>query len=82
MTKFFRPGRFRTLGSALILIGVLIALSYFIEPLKEAFSWYWLLPVPLQIGFGIAGIGLTVVIISLLIERWSDRDADRALRED
>ncbi len=73
---------FRTLGAALILIGVVIAISFFFEPLKEAFSWYWLLPVPLQIGFGIAGIGLAIVIISLLFERWSDREADRSLRDE
>jgi len=73
---------FRTLGASLIVIGVVVAISYFFEPLKEVFSWYWLLPVPLQIGFGIAGIGLTVVIISLLFERWTDREADRSLRDE
>ncbi len=72
----------RRTGFAMMVLGFLITLSWFIDPVWELLKHYQLLPFPLQIGFAIAAVGLTVLMISLIAERWSDRDADAALRED
>ncbi|MGB1048929.1 MAG: hypothetical protein ACPG3U_04500 [Rhodothermales bacterium] len=72
----------RRTGFALVILGFLITASWFIDPLWEVVSHYRLLPVPLQLGIAIAAIGLTVLMISLIAERWADREADAALRED
>ena len=72
----------RRTGFALMILGFLITASWFIDPVWELLRHYRLLPVPLQIGFAVAAVGLTVLFISLIAERWTDRDADAALRED
>lgn len=72
----------RRIGFAFIILGVLITLSWFIDPVWQVLHLFRKLPVPLQLGLGVAAVGLTVLMISLLAERWSDRDADSALRED
>jgi hypothetical protein len=72
----------RMTGAIMVAAGVLIVLSYFFVPLGRVLNWFWLLPVQLQIGFGVAAIGLTVLIISLLAERWKDRHKDKALRDE
>jgi len=72
----------RRTGFALFVLGVLITLSWFIDPVWQALQFYGELPVPLQIGFAVAAVGLTVLMISLIAERWTDREADAALRED
>lgn len=72
----------RRTGFALILIGALIFLSWFVEPVWEILHLFNRLPVPLQIGSAVAIIGLTVLILSLLAERWTEREADASLREE
>ena len=72
----------RRTGFAMVILGFMITLSWFIDPLWEVLSHYRLLPVPLQIGIAVAAVGLTVLMISLIAERWTDREADAALRED
>lgn len=66
----------------MMVIGFLITASWFIDPVWEVLKHYGMLPVPLQIGIAVAAIGLTVLMISLIAERWTDRDEDAALRED
>lgn len=72
----------RRTGFALILIGALVFLSWFFEPVWEILQLFNRLPMPLQIGSTVAAVGLTVLMISLLAERWSDREADAAIREE
>ncbi|GEM_PF-1178866 len=72
----------RNVGFALIIIGILTALSWFFDPLRQLFHYFWSLPQPLQIGIAIAAIGLVVLFISLLHERWTDRHDDATLKED
>ena len=72
----------RRTGFALIVLGMLIFLSWFIDPVWQVLQMFNQLPVPLQIGSAVAALGLTVLILSLLAERWSDREAEAALRED
>ena len=72
----------RTIGVAMIGIGILVFLSYFLDPLRAALEWFQFLPMPLQIGSVVAGIGLIVLLVSLLQERWIDRHDDAALKDD
>ena len=72
----------RRTGFALILIGAIVFLSWFVEPVWDILHLFTRLPMPLQIGSVVAAVGLTVLILSLLAERWSDREADASLREE
>lgn len=72
----------RRTGFALILIGAIVFLSWFVEPVWDILHLFTRLPMPLQIGSVVAAVGLTVLIFSLLAERWSDREADATLREE
>ena len=72
----------RLVGYIVFGAGVLIALSYVITPLRFLVNWLVLLPVPLKIGLGAATFGLVLLFVSLLSERWADRSADAALKED
>ncbi len=72
----------RITGFLLIAAGAVVVLTWFIEPLRQLWPWLQQLPLPIQIGFALAGIGLILLLASLLWERWEERDEDRALRED
>ena len=72
----------RTIGSVLVGIGVLIILSWLIEPLRQLVEWFWVLPIQLQIGGVVAGIGLIIMFTSLLGERWASRAEDASLKDD
>lgn len=67
----------RTLGVALMALGVLLVVSYTISPLRLAWLWFRMLPVPLQFGLGTAGVGLTILTVSLVMERRADRSSER-----
>jgi len=71
----------RKVGVVMIGLGILLALSYLISPLQFIFQYLQMLPVPLQIGIGVAGTGLIVLLISLLSERWKDREEDASLKD-
>jgi hypothetical protein len=66
----------RTLGVALMALGVLLVVSYTISPLRLAWLWFRMLPVPLQIGLGTAAVGLTILTLSLLMERRADKSTE------
>ncbi len=72
----------RTLGFVLIIAGIIICASWFIEPMRALWPWLLELPLAIKIGFGIAGIGLIILFTSLLHERWKEKDADSALRDE
>ncbi len=75
-------GLVRVTGFVLIIAGAIVTLTWFIEPLREVWPWLLQLPLPIRIGFILAGIGLVLLFSSLLWERWEERDEDKALRED
>ncbi|MCP3914086.1 MAG: hypothetical protein GY711_00845 [bacterium] len=76
----------RTTGFLLIVAGALVILTWLIEPLREAlrnlWPWYRALPLPVQVGSGLAVIGLLILMISLLWERFEDRENDRSLLDE
>lgn len=76
----------RTLGMALLVIGILVAASWFIEPVRNAWPafWAWFLTIPsaIRIGLVIAVIGFVVVFVSLLIERARDHRSEGNLSDE
>ncbi len=77
MTRLLRITGFLLIGT-----GVLILLVWAIRPLR--FIWPALLALPpaIQIGMGAAGLGLVVLMASLIAERIGEREADRRLLDD
>jgi phosphoglycerol transferase MdoB-like AlkP superfamily enzyme len=72
----------RITGFLLIAAGVIVTLTWFIEPLREVWPWLLELPLPIRVGFILAGVGLILLVGSLIWERWEARDEDRALRDE
>ena len=72
----------RITGFLLIVAGVIVTLTWFIEPLREVWPWLLELPLPIRVGVILAAIGLLLLAGSLLWERWEERDQDRLLREE
>jgi len=72
----------RITGFLLIIAGAIVFLTYFIEPLREVWPWLLELPLPIRIGLMLAGIGLLILMGSLIWERWEERELDKSLRED
>lgn len=72
----------RLTGFLLIVAGVIVTLTWFIEPLREVWPWLLDLPLPIRVGVILAAVGLLLLAGSLLWERWEERDQDRLLREE
>ncbi len=72
----------RILGFLMIAAGAVFLLTWFIEPLREIWPWLRELPPPIQIGFALAGVGLLILLGSLIWERWEERENDRSLLDD
>lgn len=69
----------RTVGFMLIGAGLLLAGSWFIEPLREIWPLLLDLPLPIRIGLFVAGVGLLVVMATVVHDK---RSADtRSLEE-
>ena len=77
MTRLLRITGFLLIGT-----GVLVLLVWAIRPLRHIWPWLLELPAAIQIGIGAAGLGLVVLMASLIAERISEREADRKLRDD
>lgn len=77
MTRLLRITGFLLIGA-----GAVIILVWMIRPLRAVWPWLIELPPAIQIGFGVAALGLIVLMASLIAERIGEREADRALRED
>jgi len=56
----------RIVGFLLMAAGLLLAASWFIEPLRELWPLLLELPLPIRIGLAVAGIGLLVVFATVL----------------
>ena len=72
----------RITGFLMVVVGALVILAWLIEPLRELWPLLRSLPWPVQLGLGMAGLGLLVVLASLLWERMENREADRELLDE
>lgn len=72
----------RILGFLLIGAGAVVLLSWFITPLRALWPWLRALPLPIQIGFGVAATGLLLLLGSLIWERLEEREKDRDLLDE
>lgn len=77
MTRLMRITGFLLIGS-----GALVLLFWAIRPLRAIWPAIMALPLPIQIGIGAAGLGVVVLMGSLIAERIGEREADRKLLED
>ncbi|MDX1740805.1 MAG: hypothetical protein R3178_05900 [Rhodothermales bacterium] len=62
----------RLIGIAMMGLGALMLVGYFVTPVRLAWAWFRTAPVPVQIGVGIAAIGLIILMVSLVAEKWRD----------
>ena len=72
----------RILGFSLMVLGAVLILVWFIEPLRAVWPWLLTLPLPIRIGVVLAAIGLTVLMVSLVHERIRDREKDKSLLDE
>ena len=72
----------RITGFLFIGVGALLILTWLIEPLQERWVYLLELPLPIRIGLSMAGIGLLILLGSLLWERYEDRENDRSLLDE
>ncbi|MHC5064228.1 MAG: hypothetical protein ACYTG5_09660 [Planctomycetota bacterium] len=72
----------RILGFLLVGAGALVILAWLIEPLRQVWPWFLELPLPIQIGLGVALTGLLLLTGTVLWERIEDREKDKDLLED
>lgn len=72
----------RNVGVGFIGLGLLVMLTYFVEPLQMIYHAFRQLPGLMQFGLGAALLGSLITIVSLISERFADREADAALRDD
>ena len=72
----------RILGFLLILAGAIVVLTWLIEPLREIWPWLQSLPLPIRIGFGMAAVGLLLLLGSLVWERIEEREHDKSLLDE
>ena len=72
----------RVVGFLLIAAGVVVVVTWLIEPLRAVWPWLRQLPWQLRFGFGVAVAGLAVLLASMIWERLEARERDRSLRKE
>ena len=76
----------RILGITLIVLGILVILTWLIEPLRDilpmTYDWFRSLPPAMQIGLGIAAVGFLLLFSSVVWERLEDRKNEADLLDD
>ena len=76
----------RIFGITLIVLGVLVILTWLIEPLRDfvplTWDWFRSLPIAMQIGFTVAGVGFLLLFSSVVWERLEDRKSETNLLDD
>ena len=72
----------RIAGFALIILGVIVLLTWAIEPLRMIWPWLLALPLPIRLGIGIATVGFVVLMGSLVWERSEARRNEGNLLDD
>ncbi|NNF03107.1 MAG: hypothetical protein HKN17_01465 [Rhodothermales bacterium] len=71
----------RRIGFAMIVLGAVLIVLFLVPSFRYVWLWFKTLPGPIRFGLGVSAVGLVILILNLLRERWTDRHADRALRE-
>jgi uncharacterized membrane protein len=59
----------RVVGFVMIVAGLLLAASWFIEPLRQFWPLLLELPLPIRVGLMISGVGLLVVFSTVVYDR-------------
>ena len=72
----------RIVGLLLMGVGALLLLVWFIEPLRFVWPWFRALPWPIQLGLGIAAMGLLLLTGTVIWERFEDAGSEKSLRDD
>ena len=76
----------RILGVLLMTIGVIVILSWLIEPLRRIwpliFDWFRSMPTPVQLGLVVAALGFLLLFSSLIWERIEDSKSEGSLLDD
>ena len=76
----------RILGITLIALGMLVILTWLIEPLRQivplTLEWFRALPLAMQIGLLVAGIGFLLVFSSVVWERIEDKKKEQNLLDE
>ncbi len=72
----------RIVGFLLIATGAVCLLTWLIKPLRFLWPWLRTLPWPIQLGLGVAALGLLLLMGSLIWERLEEREKDRSLLDD
>lgn len=72
----------RVVGVVLAVAGALVCALYAVPALRAIWPWLLELPWPLRLGLGLAGLGLLILVASLLWERFEDRKTDRELLDE
>lgn len=74
---------FRIMGFLLILSGMLVIVTWMIEPLRALWPLLLALPKPVLIGVIVAVLGLLLLMASLIWERSRDKqDEENMLEQD
>jgi len=76
------PRLLRTVGFGLMLVGAVLVLVWAIAPLLAIWPLVMSLSLPIRLGLLAAGLGLAVLLASLVTERIGEREADRKLLDD
>ncbi len=69
------------MGFLLILSGILVIMTWLIEPLRALWPLLLSLPTPVLIGIGVAVVGLLLLMASLIWERTKDRESEKHMLE-
>ena len=72
----------RISGFLLIVAGIIVLLTWVIEPLRALWPWLLRLPLPVKVGMVGVVLGLVVLFASLIAERFEDREKDRSLLDE
>ena len=76
----------RIFGVLLMVVGVLVILTWLIEPLREViphmYDAFRQLPIAVQIGLVIAAVGFLLLFSSLIWERLEDRKQEGDLLDE
>ena len=71
----------RRIGFGMIVLGAVVIVLYVVPSFRWVWIWFKTLPGPIRFGLGVSAVGLVILFLNLLRERWTDRHADRALRD-
>ena len=76
----------RIFGAVLTVAGVLVILTWLIKPLRDVWPQlidaFRLLPIAVQIGLGLAGVGFLILFSAIIWERLEDRKQEGDLSDE